>query len=239
MFMLVLVFLGLAAAAPHYRPDHEFDLGLDDFHSSFGREFFDPNQFMREFDKEMKQFDDIMKEFQMRFPEARSTAGVVGDQYKVVIPLSGFEEKDIVVKAREGLLIVQATKKLDHGIGKNYIDVRSMPSFVDVAGFWSYENEVLTIAFPVKGGSTTLPTTTVTRGEVEPVTEEPSYSNEEVERTDANKDDNQDADIGLRTEDRDIQTNEISKVPVEATTYAVDLKNQYEFVPVHYKKWMY
>ncbi|XP_063827040.1 uncharacterized protein LOC135076515 [Ostrinia nubilalis] len=240
MFLLVLMCLGLAAAAPHFRHHHGHRHGfdefhMDDFHPAFGQDMFDTNRFWIDIEAELRQLDDLMRQVHTRFPGAQSTAGIVDNQYKVTIPLTGFEEKEIIVKAREGVLMVQATHNTEDGIGKNYLEVRSMPESVDVAGVWTYENEVLTITFPLKQ-TATLPTTIVPRGEAQPVTEESTVT-EAIEKTEDHTDDVQDADVGLRSDfdkEHDIQTNEITKVPVEATTYAVDLKNQYEFVPVHY-----
>lgn len=230
---LVVTLAAAAAAAPHYHHHHHgrFDRyrDMDDFGSMGSIEdgVFDTNRFWRQLETDLMEIDKMMNAFRTHFIVAPASAGVEGTSYKVRMPLPGFEEKDIVVKAREGVLMVQAIHKSEDDIVKNYLDMRTMPSNVDVNGVWTYDEEVLTITFPLKGVTTEVATE-------EHVTQDPISREEMGTKTE----DVGDADIGLRSDRKEveIQTNEIPKQTVEATTYAVDLKDQYEFVPVHYKK---
>lgn len=198
-----------------------------------GTGVFDTANFWSELSSEMSRFDEMMQTFMQHFPSSVSSSGVQDNQYKINIALTGFEEKNIVVKARDGLVMVQATQTSAEGNGRSYMDVRSLPSFVNVAGSWTYEQGLLKIVFPLKEGSSTI---APTEASTEFVTQAPK-DREEVESQE-NQNANQDADVGIDVRINEDMSNEIdSQDPVdrvEATTYAVDIKDEVEFVPVKY-----
>ncbi|XP_022821806.1 uncharacterized protein LOC111353150 [Spodoptera litura] len=243
--MIALVLCALvaaAAAAPHFdHPRREFMPHLHiQARPYMSGDIFDTSRFWADMSREMREFEDMMSEFTRRFPTSTSQEGFEGNEYKITIPLSEFEEKDIVVKAREGLLMVQAIHNYAEGMTKNYLDVRTLPSTVNVAGNWVFDKGVLRITFPVKSGSESpaapVPTTTE-KTSFETVRPTFGGSREEIE-SNANVG-VLDADVGLGRGDRDkvtdLKTNEIPQGnTVEATTYAVDLKDEVEFVPVKY-----
>ncbi|KAM3967540.1 uncharacterized protein ACR2FA_010614 [Aphomia sociella] len=233
--IVILSVLAVATAAPHYYHHHHgFPPGPPPSHyghyPGYGENLFDTRSFWAELETEMRQLDEMLKDFYTKFPSSVSSEGVDGDQYKIVIPLSGYEEQEIAVKAREGVLMVQAVQKSDGGSQRSYLDVRTLPDCIELSGTWTYDKKVLTIAFPLKEGAistdnpvTQSPTTAV----VEQSREEIGHDNDDV----------QDADIGARGDkDTEILTNEIPdrQNSVEATTYSVDLKNEVEFVPIRY-----
>jgi HSP20 family molecular chaperone IbpA len=237
--LYIVGFLAVASAAPRYHSRHSpfyHDPGFSsarygdfEMHPSFGEEIFDTRRFWSDLESQLRQMDEMIANFHHHFPNTESTAGVDGKTYKVTIPLSGFDEKNIIVKAREGVLMVQAIHKIDEGSARSFLNVHNLPANVDIAGVWTFENELLTVVFPLKGVTTTeAPVTTV------PVTKAPE-SREEMSKNDDN--DNQDADVGAKdvdSKENAINSNEIFH-GVEATTYAVDLKNEVEFVPVRYR----
>ncbi|CAH0695553.1 unnamed protein product [Spodoptera exigua] len=229
-----------AAAAPHIDyPRREFMPHLHiQARPYLNGDIFDTSKFWADMSRELRDFDDMMNDFVRRFPTSTSQEGFEGNEYKITIPLSDFEEKDIVVKAREGLLMVQAIHIYAEGMSKNYLDVRTLPDTVNVAGNWVFDKGVLKITFPLKSGAVTpAPVPTTTQSSFE--TERPTFggSREEIE-SNVNVG-VQDADVGLGRGDQDkvteLKTNEIPQGnTVEATTYAVDLKDEVEFVPVKY-----
>lgn len=239
MFVL-LCLIAAAAAAPHYQhgpppyhPDH--NPGFHRHSAFFDSDVFDTRRFWADLATEMRQLDDMLADFYKKFPAISSTQQIVGNEYRITIPLSGFAEKDIIVKAREGLLMVQAVQRLPEGGERSYLDIKTLPSTINVAGNWIFENQVLTITFPLKEGTLTTeaPVTEV-------VTE--NRSREVIEK---HSSDEKDVDVGVNTNNKDneIFTNEIPNDnrydirddnKVEATTYAVDLKGEVEFVPVRY-----
>lgn len=238
MFSLCLLgLLAAASAAPQYfqeRPHHHHHHGphlhqgygaLSD--EVFGEDLFDTKRFWEGLSLEMHKFDQILTDFSRHFPSMVANQGIVGDEYQITITLTGFEEKDIVVKAREGVLMVQAVHKSEDGNQKSFMDLRTLPAYVNVTGNWAYKNDVLKISFPLKYKPTETPV---------PATEEPIlHSREEMDPT--VETDVQNADVGLERGDNDdaVRTNVIPRQNVEATTYAVDLKDEVEFVPVKYK----
>nr|QNN88709.1 heat shock protein [Spodoptera frugiperda] len=234
--LVLCALVAAAAAAPHFDyPRREF---LPQLHRQarpyISDDIFDTSRFWADMSREMKEFEDMMNEFTRNFPTSTSQEGFEGNEYKITIPLTDFEEKDIVVKAREGLLMVQAIHKY-----KSYLDIRTLPDNVNVAGNWVFDKGVLRITFPVKSGSNSpapVPTSTQTPSFE---TEQPTFggSREEIE-TNSNVG-VLDADVGLGRGDQDkateLKTNEIPQGnTVEATTYAVDLKDEVEFVPIKY-----
>ncbi|XP_072938658.1 uncharacterized protein [Epargyreus clarus] len=234
--MIVFVLLGLlaaAGAAPHYHPNHHrhgppppFPRHDDYFHQRFFQDdIFDTRSFWDELRRELLSLDTVVDDFVKHFPTSVSTEGINGDIYRITIPLQGFEEKDIAVKAKKGLVMVQAIHKYAEGAEKSYVDMRTLPACVNESGKWSYENEVLKIEFPVTEQPT--PTTEV-------VTQAPG-SREEMEPV---GNDARNADVGAERGDVDLLTNEIQKGynGVEATTYAVDLSEEVEFVPTRQVK---
>lgn len=243
MFAIVLFgLLASACAAPqfhhhhHHGPPPPFPYDDDPFGDHFFRnEIFDTRRFWAELSREMAMFDKMMTEFAKRFPSSVSSEGIDPEtnEYKVTIPLTGFYEKDVVVKAREGVLMVQAVSKPEGDVARTYLDVRTLPDYVNVTGSWTFNEGVLKVVFPLlpKGEhETTVSVTTQLPEELKP-------ESREVEKADAS--DNTDADVGVSMGDKakeiEVMTNEIPKQdPVEATTYAVDLKDEVEFVPVRY-----
>lgn len=239
MFVFLMV-LAVASAAPHYGhhhgragwPQRQSNSELDLFEG----QLFDAHQFWSDLAEEMHRMDQMLNEFSRRFPTSTSSEGVVDNQYHVTITLTGFDEKDVVVKAREGILMIQAVHKTEDGNERTYIDLRTLPSYVNVNGTWTYDKDVLKITFPLKDRPQEADNVTDEPvGLTEAPTEEVEKSREQMESTNGNE--NQDADVGINRGDddreRELLTNTIYRhSPVEATTYSVDLKNEVEFVPM-------
>lgn len=238
-----LAFLAVANAAPQYRY-HNHDGGsfglaqpqTDSEMDLFSGQSFDAHQFWRELADEMHRMDQMLNEFSKHFPTTTSNEGVEGNEYFVTITLTGFDEKDIAVKAREGVLMIQAVHKTEDNNERSYIDLRSLPAYVNVNGTWTYDKDILKITFPLKerpkeAGDVTEETPITT----EASSDENERSRERMEPT--NGYETMDADVGVGRGDvdreRELLTNGIFRYrPVEATTYAVDLKNEVEFVPM-------
>lgn len=235
--ILLVGILACASAAPRWGERYSdlspFDGSLDRY---INQEIFDTNRFFdemtRDLNREMAQLETMLRDFGKHFPSVASTEGVEGNDYKIAIPLTGFDEKDIVVKARKGMLMIQAVHTDGNNNHNNYLDVRTLPVCVGEQGSWSYENNVLRITLPIARnddeGAKELPSV--------PATPEPDRSREETESP-LGKDDDLNMDIDLvgrgdQGKEKEIKTNEIPSV--EATTYAVDVKGDYEFVPVKY-----
>ncbi|XP_046961950.1 uncharacterized protein LOC124531407 [Vanessa cardui] len=238
--IVLFAVVACASAAPryhdhfHHHPySHDGDVSLERF---IEREIFDTRRFWEELRREMMGIDKMIADLNKNFGTFLSNEKIEGNQYKITISLNGFEEKEIAVKAKKRLLIVQAVHKGgDDGPERNYLDLRTLPDFVDINGSWTFENGVLTVVFPVERS---VEGTEATITEV-PVTQAPEHSREEVE-SNPTVEENQDADIGIERgdlgKDKNILTNEISsgqQSAVEATTYAVDLKDEVELVPIH------
>ncbi|CAH2266781.1 jg14949 [Pararge aegeria aegeria] len=236
--MIAILLVGLVAcanAAPGWRDRHHsslspFDGSLDRY---LNEQMFDTNRFWDEFNRdlnqEMMQLERTLADFSRHFPSMASTEGIVGNEYKIEIPLTGFEEKDIIVKARRGSLMIQAVHS-DAGLNQNsYLDMRTLPMSVSEEGTWSYENGLLKISLPVdRSGESGTNLTPVTASPI------PDRSREETESPTSGV---QLDDIDLvrdSNKEKELKTNEIPNF--EATTYAVDLKGDVEFVPVPYKK---
>ncbi|CAB3256201.1 unnamed protein product [Arctia plantaginis] len=200
--------------------------------------YFDTNKFWADFNKEMKNLNDMLTEFSQHFPTIVSQDSVVGNEYRITIPLSGFEVKDIIVKARKGFLMIQAHHKNSEGNENNYLNVRALPATVTVNGKWNYDGSVLKIMFPLKEGVETQTVESVSVISTDPTTEIPKLDRENVDQTHLEDPVNsQDADVGLNRGDVDteVKTDEFDdRNTVEATTYAVDLQNEVEFVPIKY-----
>nr|AKS40080.1 small heat shock protein 20.4 [Grapholita molesta] len=176
----------------------------------------------------MEQLETAIGELMKHFP-AQTTSGLQGSQYKININLNGFDEKEITVKAREGLVMVQAIHKSEDGGERNYLDVRSLPTFVKAeSGSWTYDGNLLKVVFDVKESSSTTEVAETT----ESVEATQAPDREEIESQE-NDNTEQDADVGVRG-DTELISNEIPKreETVEATTYAVNYNNDVEFVPV-------
>ncbi|XP_049883277.1 uncharacterized protein LOC126378853 [Pectinophora gossypiella] len=232
-----LAFLAVAAAGPMRSQFDPFaDHGNSD-ENHFGSEIFDTRRFWNEMTAELHRLDEMMNEFYKNFPVTSSESGVKGNEYIVTVNLIGYDEEDIKVKAKEGVLMIQAVHQTNDGSQSSYLDLKTLPSYVNVNGSWTYDAGVLRIVFPLNsqpdGAATeTAPVTDASnidvRGE--------EHSREEMDNS-HHGDAEQDADVGLETSNRDneILTNVIAREnTVEATTYAVDLKNEVEFVPVKY-----
>ncbi|CAH2050929.1 unnamed protein product, partial [Iphiclides podalirius] len=250
--MLAIVLSALAAsvhAAPQYHFHHHHGPPPPFHHhgpppppppfprdDAFGDHYFrdgnfDTRRFWSELSRGMVMLNNMLSEFTKRFPSGVSSEGVDPEtnKYKVTIPLKGFEEKDVVVKAREGVLMVQALSKSEGSTGKSYVDVRALPDFVNVAGSWTYSEGFLKIVFPLQPrGDTTFEISTHLPQGLKP-------ESREVD----NNGGNSDANVGVikddTTKETELITNEIPKRdPVEVTTHLVDLKGEVVFVPVPY-----
>ncbi|CAH2102040.1 unnamed protein product [Euphydryas editha] len=233
--IVLLVIVACASAAPHYHPHHhEHFHNDDDF--SLGKfmsgPLFDTRRFWEEMTNEMMGLSAMINELQQRFPTDLSDEKIEGNEYKITIYISGFEDKEIVVKARKGLLIVEALHKVDGETERSYLGLRTLPDAVNVNGSWTYEKGLLKIVFPLERKSEDEPAVTQKA-------QEPEHSHEVVE-TNEKGTDIQDADVGIvrgdANKESSINTNEITeeKQSVEATTYAVDLKGEVELVPIKY-----
>lgn len=246
--MIALILCGLiagACAAPQYEWDLDSSRPLfSNYHmrhnSYVNDNLFDTGRFWSDLSKEMKELDEMLADLSRRFPTSVSQEGIEGNEYKITISLPDYDEKDIVVKARKGMLMIQANHKYGEGSEKTYLDVRTLPDSVNVTGNWIFQQGVLKITFPLNNGAVVTPTTEVipTTEEQYDTTSRPHFagSREEIE---TNVNDVQDADVGLGRGDSDkeneVKTNEIPDGnTIEATTYAVDLKDEVEFVPVRY-----
>ncbi|XP_075977508.1 uncharacterized protein LOC142977489 [Anticarsia gemmatalis] len=243
--MLSILLFGLIAsayAAPSYNINYrhheprfpDYRIRMDPY-----GELFDTRRFWAELDREMREFETMMTEFSSHFPSSVSREGVEGNEYVVTIPLSSYEEKDIVVKAREGLLMIQAKHTYEGGATSSYLDLRNLPSNVVLRGTWTFENSILKIAFPLKEGvNNSVGTVNVLT--TDQTTELPNFdAREEIDENQDNAAVHGDADVGLtvgaqQPSDTEVLTNEISNNAVEATTYAVDLRDDVEFVPAKY-----
>lgn len=240
MFALVLLgCLALSSAAPHhYHHHHHGPPHGSSYDSSLERyleeEMFNTRLFWDELRREMLELDTMLADFGRHFPSSISSEKMEGNEYIITIPLPNYEEKEIVVKARKGLLMIQAVHQVEGETQRNYLDVRTLPDCVNEAGSWSFEDGVLKIVFPIEKKD-------IAGGEVPtdaPVTEAPQHSREDMEPT-VDENVNQNADVesdrGDLGKNIELLTNEIPKRnPVEATTYAVDLKDEVELVPARY-----
>ncbi|XP_013133359.1 PREDICTED: uncharacterized protein LOC106099373 [Papilio polytes] len=256
MFAFVLfAMLACVSASPHYHRSHHHGygppspFGSKEFdHRGFGMEpyfgndndffrdnMFDTRRFWAELSREMSMLDQFLNEFTKRFPNGVSSEGIDSktNEYKVTVPLNGFEEQDIKVKAREGVLMIQAVRSAGE-VGQNsYLSMRTLPAIVNVTGSWTFENGVLKVVFPLLSTPNEEETTT------EVVTEIPEQFKPESREDTTGDDDNTDADVGVARGDvakeTELLTNEVPhREAVEATTYAVDLKDEVDFVPVRY-----
>ncbi|XP_013177148.1 PREDICTED: uncharacterized protein LOC106124745 [Papilio xuthus] len=257
MFAIVLTaMLACASAAPRLQYSHHHGYGppspfgpRDDFyHGGFGMEpqigndndffrdnMFDTRRFWAELSREMSMLDQLLNDLGKRFPSGVSNEGIdkTTNEYKITVALNGFEEQDIKVKAREGLLMIQAIKNIGEAGQNSYLSVKTLPDFVNVTGSWTFEDGILKIVFPL------LSTTTEGETTAEITTELPEQFKPESREETPSDDNNKDADVGLAKGDvakeTELLTNEVPhKEAVEATTYAVDLKDEVEFVPVPY-----
>lgn len=239
MFVFLAI-LAVASAAPHYgyHSHEEGGLGWPQSNGEtdlLGGQMFDARQFWKDLSDEMHRMDQMLNEFSKHFPTTTSNEGVEDNQYFVSITLTGFDEKDIAVKAREGVLMIQAVHSTEYGNERSYIDLRTLPTYVNVNGTWTYDKDVLKITFPLKESSTEASDVNVEAITTEPRTGEVERSREEMEPSTG--DENVDVDVGVERGDtdreRELLTNSIYPYrPVEATTYSVDLKNDVEFVPM-------
>ncbi|MEE5434539.1 hypothetical protein V2M14_11265, partial [Streptococcus pneumoniae] len=200
--ILALGLLAAASAAPHY--DHRRHSPFDsqnefDLQPYFSEELFDTHRFWKDLELQFRQMDAMLENFHRHFPKIASSAGLVGNEYKVVIPLTGFDSKDIIVKAHEGLLMVQAVHKFDEGSQSHYLDTRTLPAYVAVSGVWTFENGVLTIVFPVKADSTTTEAPSIATEGLETVIGGSGGDREEMGNP--NEDNIQDVDVGVNHND--------------------------------------
>lgn len=237
-----------AYAAPHFersRHFHQHHHGPSRFLSQYHHQsqvdsniYFDANRFWADFHKEMKNLENMLTELSQHFPSGVTQEGVLGNEYKITIPLSGFEEKDIIVKAREGYLSIQAHHKNSEGNENNYLNFRTLPATVKLDGKWKYQGGVLIITFPLKEGVETQTVESASVISTDLTTGLPTSDREEVDQTHVEGSvNNQDTDVGLSRGDLDTQNNAYDidyRNSVEATTHVVDLKDEVELVPVKY-----
>lgn len=260
MLVIVLGLLACAAAAPqyygqhhhqrhpwnHYPPPPPNDYLGDYFSPQY---HFDTPRFWSQLSRELMEMDRILEEFYKRFPSNVNNEGLVNNEYVITIDLPGFDEKNIVVKGKDNILMIQAIQKPeDDGkqslSEKYYMDIRTLPSYVKATGTgtWTYSENVLKIVFPVKD----VPTTTETSVEVM-TTESPAeeHSREEMDVVKTTEDEQVgNADIGVdnprgdrdhkqtEIETNEIPTNEVIKTTEVVTTYPVDFNNDIDFVRV-------
>ncbi|CAH0727663.1 unnamed protein product, partial [Brenthis ino] len=236
MFALVLLgCLALSSAAPrhyhhpyhHHGPPHgsSYEACLERY---LEEEMFNTRRFWDELGREMLELDTVLADF------GKYRIQIEGNEYIIRISLPNYEEKEIAVKARKGLVMVQAVHQEEGEPQRNYLDVRTLPDSVNEAGSWSFENGVLKIVFPIAKKE-------ITEGEVPteaPVTEAPQHSREDMEPT-SNENANRNADVesdrGDLGKNTELLTNEIPKHnSVETTTHAVDLKDDFKLVPTPY-----
>ncbi|XP_011561699.3 uncharacterized protein LOC105391838 [Plutella xylostella] len=224
MFAAILLGLVVSVAAAPHRAAPEYGR-LSDY--VYDDNVFDTHKFWSELEASLL-LEQILEDFYKHFPSRVDIAGVRGHEYQVLITIPDYEEKDIVVKARTGVLMVEATRAAGSDL-HHYLDVRSLPAAVDPAGKWNYNEGVLNITFPLRGP---VETSSEELGTAAPATAAPR-DREEMEPAGEATDD---ADVGLDQDKvQDIDTNEIKQSSVEATTYAVDMNNEIEFVPVSLK----
>ncbi|XP_045449752.1 uncharacterized protein LOC123658362 [Melitaea cinxia] len=234
----LLAIVACASAAPHYHHDHHRhhhnnfhdndDFSLDKFMEG---SVFDTSSFWEQMRKEMIGLTAMIEDLRQRFPTGLMEEKIEGNEYKITISLTGFTDKEIVVKARKGLLIVEAVHKVDGEPGRSYLDLRTLPDVVNVNGSWTYENGLLKIVFPLEHKSEGEPAVTEAV-----VTQAPEHSHEVVE-TEQKGTNDQNADVGIvggaTNNGNSVSANEIPQGQnVEATTYAVDLKGEVELVPI-------
>ncbi|NP_001112375.1 uncharacterized protein LOC114250694 [Bombyx mandarina] len=223
--MIALVLCGLLAAvsaAPQYYhgsshwPYHHYD----PFSPYVRESMLDTHSLWSNLANEMQHLDNMMKELSLKFPSIINEGRVEGDKYQISIHLPGYEQKDINVKAKNGVLMVQANSAFNH-----YLKIQNLPWDVNSEGSWVYEKDVLKITFPLKQKQPE----DSKRPVAEPTeTTSTNVSREEMEfTTESNV---RDVDVGLETAQK---TNEIAKA-VEATTYAVNIRDDAEFLPIPY-----
>ncbi|XP_047520753.1 uncharacterized protein LOC125060042 [Pieris napi] len=218
MLLILIGLVAAAGAAPRFPFSDETSL-----ENMFNDDIFSMKNFWQQFSRDMATLEQSISQMSRNLPHIVTKEGVEGNEYKIEIPLTGFLESDISVKARPGLLKVVA--KHNNGPGStSYYITRSLPAFVGANGDWTYENDILKIVFPLNNSAN--------EGS-DQQTVAPNHSREEIE-TD-NTDNGANADIGLDRsgQDSELMTNEIpSKSPVEGTTYSEGLKDDVEFVPL-------
>lgn len=220
MQVLALFCLVAAAMAAPWRDTPDTYGALSDYVSD--DHIFDTNRFWRQLQASLMQ--QLLEDLYKHFPSDVTQEGVVDDQYRIVVPLEGYDEKDIVVKAQPGALMIQAVR-IEGANKVSYLNARTLPADVDVAGRWGYEDGVLTIAFPLKNK-----TVGTTESELEVQTTGSPVSREELEtESSVNVDER-----GSEAADM-VGNNEITSNDIEDSTYAVDLKGDVEFVPIQVK----
>lgn len=136
-----------------------------------------------DFDKRVKDLDNKLTEFQQHYHSSVSEEGIVGNEYIITIPLSGFERKDIIVKAHEGYVNIQANHKNSDGNENIYSNFRTLPAMVKLDGKWTYEGGVLKITFPLNENFETQTVESVSVITTAPTTELPTTNREDVTST--------------------------------------------------------
>ncbi|XP_022115731.2 uncharacterized protein LOC110993687 [Pieris rapae] len=219
MLLILIGLVAAAGAAPHF--PYSDGTSLDNM---FTDDMFGMNNFWQQFNRQMATLEERISQMSRNLPHVVTKEGVEGNEYKIEIPLTGFQESDISVKARPGLLKVVAQHNYGPGSTSNYIIARSLPEFVGANGDWTYENGILKIVFPLNNNPS--------EGS-DQQTVAPNHSREDIETDNTDTDANADIGLDKAGEDSELITNEIpTKRPVEGTTYSEGLKDDYEFVPL-------
>lgn len=208
--LVILCVVAAAAAAPRW-PGGDYG-ALGDYVSP--GHLFDTSRFWADLEATLMQ--QLLQDLSTHFPSDVSSEGVDGDSYKIVVPLEGFEERDIVVKARRGALMIQAVRGAAGG-STSYLNARTLPAGVDPAGRWGFRDGVLTLSFPLTSPE---PASTAAA----PRSREELDSSEEAEEQPGQRGETADMVGSLHTT--------ASPNHVEDSTYSVDLKGDVEFVPV-------
>ncbi|XP_028042583.1 uncharacterized protein LOC114252283 [Bombyx mandarina] len=224
--MIALVLCGLLAAvsaAPqHYYhgPSHWSFYHYDPYSSYVQGSMFGTHMVWSNLGNGMQNLDNTMKTLPLKLPSSKDEGRGEGDKYRVTIPLPGYDQKDINVKAKDGVLMVQATSNFNH-----YLKIQNLPRDVNPEGNWIYEKDVLKITFPLKQKQPEDSQTPI----VEPTkTTSTNESREEMEFT--TKNNVRDADVSLETAQK---FNEIANA-VETTTHAVNFRDDVQFLPNPY-----
>ena len=84
-----------------------------------------------------------------------SQSVIEGNEYKLSLPISGYEKEDITVKTREGVISIEAYHQNPGGSYNFFSNNLILPDTVNPSCTWSYDNSVLKIVCPWKDGATT------------------------------------------------------------------------------------
>ncbi|XP_045501132.1 uncharacterized protein LOC123698521 [Colias croceus] len=70
-------------------------------------------------------------------------------EYKLTITLIDYKEEDIEIRATKELLLIKLHSKHANGTDCNIEQYKVLPPYLHVNGTWTYENNILTITFPI------------------------------------------------------------------------------------------